>query len=66
MMKRKFIYLLFVLCAMTLTAQNAKYVNMFMGSSGDNGQLAPGATVPFGVICVCPDNDPNTHAGYNY
>ena len=51
---------------MTLSAQNAKYVNMFMGSSGDNGQLAPGATVPFGVICVCPDSDPNTHAGYNY
>ena len=66
MMKRKFIFLLFALCAMIVSAQNTKYVNMFMGSSGDNGQLAPGATVPFGVICVCPDSDPNTHAGYNY
>ena len=66
MMKRKFIGLLLALCAMVASAENAKYVNMFMGSSGDNGQLAPGATVPFGVICVCPDSDPRTHAGYNY
>ena len=64
-MKRLF-SLALVLCAITLSAQNAKFVNLFMGSSGDNGQLAPGATVPFGVVCVCPDSDPRTHAGYNY
>ncbi|THG58062.1 glycoside hydrolase family 92 protein [Bacteroides faecichinchillae] len=47
-------------------AQNTKYVNLFIGTSGDNGQVAPGATVPFGMVCVCPDSDPRTHAGYDY
>ena len=34
--------------------------------SGDNGQVAPGAAAPFGMVCVCPDNDPRSHAGYDY
>ena len=58
--------LLMVSCTFKQTTSNTKYVNLFMGTSGDNGQLAPGATVPFGVVCVCPDSDPRTHAGYNY
>ena len=65
MLKRVFSALL-VCCVATMSAQNIKHVNLFMGTSGDNGQLAPGATVPFGVVCVCPDSDPRTHAGYNY
>ena len=63
---KRFFSLLIVVCTVALSAQNTKYVNLFMGTSGDNGQLAPGATVPFGVVCVCPDSDPCTHAGYNY
>ena len=63
---KKFICLAMLFCVLSTFAQNTKYVNLFMGSSGDNGQLAPGATVPFGVVCVCPDSDPRTHAGYNY
>ena len=63
---KRILSLLMVICAVSLSAQNTKYVNLFMGTSGDNGQLAPGATVPFGVVCVCPDSDPRTHAGYNY
>lgn len=47
-------------------AQNTKYVNLFIGTSGDNGQVAPGAAAPFGMVCVCPDNDPCSHAGYDY
>ena len=50
---KKFICLAMLFCALATFAQNTKYVNLFMGSSGDNGQLAPGATVPFGVVCVC-------------
>ena len=46
--------------------QNTKYVNLFIGTSGDNGQVAPGAAAPFGMVCVCPDNDPRSHAGYDY
>ena len=47
-------------------AQNTKYVNLFIGTSGDNGQVAPGAAAPFGMVCVCPDNEPRSHAGYDY
>ena len=47
-------------------AQNTKYVNLFIGTSGYNGQVAPGASAPFGMVCVCPDNDPRSHAGYDY
>ena len=32
-------------------AQNTKYVNLFIGTSGDNGQVAPGAAAPFGMVC---------------
>lgn len=46
-------------------AQTA-YVNLFMGTSGDYGQVAPGAAVPFGMVSVCPDSDPPQHAGYDY
>lgn len=42
------------------------YVNLFMGTSGDCGQVAPGAAVPFGMVSVCPDSDPPQHAGYDY
>ncbi len=48
------------------SAQNTPYVNLFIGTSGDNGQVSPGATVPFGMVCICPDSDPRTHAGYDY
>ena len=37
-----------------------------MGTSGDNGQVTPGAAVPFGMVCVCPDNIPRQHGGYDY
>lgn len=66
-MKRNSSFLLFwLLCTAVAVAQNTKYVNLFMGTSGDNGQVAPGAAVPFGMVCVCPDSDPRTHAGYDY
>ncbi|WP_270439362.1 glycoside hydrolase domain-containing protein [Bacteroides bouchesdurhonensis] len=58
--------LVLLLCTTMTVAQNTKYVNLFIGTSGDNGQVAPGATVPFGMVCVCPDSDPRTHAGYDY
>ena len=64
---RGYALLLVVLSIMTPSvAQNTKYVNLFIGTSGDNGQVAPGAAAPFGMVCVCPDNDPRSHAGYDY
>lgn len=63
---RLYLFLLMSLCTITSIAQNTKYVNLFIGTSGDNGQVAPAATVPFGMVSVCPDSDPRTHAGYDY
>lgn len=64
---RWYALLLVVLSIMTPSvAQNTKYVNLFIGTSGDNGQVASGAAAPFGMVCVCPDNDPRSHAGYDY
>ncbi|MCQ2143408.1 MAG: glycoside hydrolase family 92 protein [Bacteroidales bacterium] len=45
---------------------NARFVNMFMGTSGDHGQVTPAASVPFGYVSVCPDSSPWQHAGYDY
>ncbi|HHU26167.1 MAG: glycoside hydrolase family 92 protein [Bacteroidota bacterium] len=51
---------------LTSCTRNEKQVNLFMGSSGDHGQVTPGATVPFGMISVCPDSDPGQHGGYDF
>ena len=56
-MKIKFLFL-FVFVSVLGYGQNTKYVNLFMGTSGDNGQLSPAATVPFGMIAVGPDSNP--------
>lgn len=45
---------------------NGKYVNMFIGTAGDHGQMTPAATVPFGAVSVCPDSRPNQHGGYDF
>lgn len=54
---RKFLSILFIaLHALSIGAHNNRYVNLFLGSAGDHGQLPPGAAVPFGIISVCPDS----------
>lgn len=63
---KKILLLLAIFCAVTAVAQNTRFVNLFIGTSGDNGQVAPGAALPFGMVCVCPDSNPRTHAGYDY
>lgn len=47
-------------------ADNSKYVNLFMGTAGDHGQVAPAAQVPFGLASVCPDSKVPQHSGYDY
>lgn len=50
-----------------LKAENPiKYVNLFMGTSGDHGQVDPAACVPYGMVRVCPDMKPRSHSGYDY
>ena len=44
----------------------AQLVNVFLGSSGDHGQLSPAASSPFGMMSIGPQTYPNLHAGYEY
>ena len=67
-MKTK-IFSFLLLLSVISTAQNLiKYVNPLMGTS-DHGHVYPGATVPFGMIQLSPDNGRGGWdwcAGYNY
>lgn len=42
------------------------YVNVFLGSSGDHGQLSPAASYPFSYMSIVPQTYPKTHTGYEY
>ena len=56
-----------ILVSLSAAAGNAKYVNMFMGTAGDHGQVSPAAQVPFGLASVCPDCIvKDRHAGYDF
>lgn len=43
-----------------------KYVNPFICTKGDNGQLYPGATYPFGSVHLSPETEGDSHVGYYY
>ena len=43
-----------------------RFVDPFIGTAGDHGQLHPGAGVPFGMIVVGPETTGNSHTGYDY
>lgn len=43
-----------------------EYVNLFIGTSEDHGQLDPAACVPFGMVKLGPDSEPLGHSGYEY
>lgn len=62
--------LLFLSIAIAATAQQnySSYVNPFIGTGG-HGHTYPGATVPFGMVQVSPDNGNSGWdwcSGYNY
>lgn len=47
------------------------YVNPFIGTEGDHGQMFPGAALPFGMVKLSPDTYPSgfnqkAHSGFNY
>lgn len=44
----------------------AQMVNVFIGSSGDHGQMSPGASSPFGLMDIAPQTYPNLHMGYEH
>ena len=41
-------------------------VNVFLGSSGDHGQMSPAASYPFSMMSIGPQTYPNTHTGYEH
>ncbi|WP_461489105.1 glycoside hydrolase domain-containing protein [Pontibacter sp. HJ8] len=41
-------------------------VNVFLGSSGDHGQLSPAASYPFSMLSIGPQTYPATHTGYEH
>jgi len=41
-------------------------VNVFLGSSGDHGQMSPAASYPFSMLSIGPQTYPKTHSGYEY
>ncbi|MDR6197755.1 glycoside hydrolase domain-containing protein [Siphonobacter sp. SORGH_AS_0500] len=49
----------------SLQAQSDQ-VNVFLGSSGDHGQLSPAASSPFSQLSILPKTNPGTHTGYEH
>jgi len=43
-----------------------KYVDPFICTEGDNGQLYPGASYPFGMVQLSPETEGDSHVGYYY
>ncbi|RQO74494.1 alpha-mannosidase [Pedobacter sp. KBW06] len=43
-----------------------KLVNVFLGSSGDHGQMSPAASYPHSEISIAPQTYPTTHTGYEH
>ncbi|RZL47347.1 MAG: alpha-mannosidase [Pedobacter sp.] len=72
MLYKKYFLLIFVFTSvLNANAQQkefepVKLVNVFLGSSGDHGQLSPAASSPFGMMSVGPQTYPNIHTGYEH
>ncbi len=43
-----------------------KYVDPFICTEGDNGQLYPGPVYPFGLVHLSPETEGDSHVGYYY
>ena len=65
-MKKTLLLLLALALGLGAAADNSRYVNVFMGTAGDHGQVSPGAQVPMGLASVCPDSRRSSHVGYDY
>jgi len=48
------------------SAGQSSQVNVFLGTSGDHGQLSPAASYPFSMLSIGPQTYPKLHAGYEY
>jgi putative alpha-1,2-mannosidase len=48
------------------TGNPADLVNVFLGSSGDHGQMSPSASYPFSMISLGPQTYPHAHMGSEF
>ena len=70
----KVLMLLFLLSCQTQTNMSPmspkqdliNSVNVFLGTSGDHGQMSPSAAFPFSMLSIGPMTNPHTHTGYEY
>jgi putative alpha-1,2-mannosidase len=69
------VIILFAIGNQSVNAQNEKRslspwyndkVNVFLGTSGDHGQMSPAASSPFNMMSIGPQTYPHLHAGYEY
>ena len=47
-------------------SQPSEKVNVFLGTSGDHGQMSPSASYPFSMLSIGPRTNPHIHTGYEY
>ncbi|WP_081912656.1 glycoside hydrolase domain-containing protein [Salegentibacter sp. Hel_I_6] len=54
--------------SLSLSAQEklTERVNVFLGTSGDHGQMSPAASHPFSLMSIAPQTKPHNHTGYEY
>ena len=62
---------IFVLSSCSINSESQpedplKYVDPFICTEGDNGQLYPGASYPFGMVQLSPETEGDSHVGYYY
>jgi putative alpha-1,2-mannosidase/glycerophosphoryl diester phosphodiesterase len=50
----------------TLPEDPLQFVDPFICTEGDNGQLYPGASYPFGMVQLSPETEGDSHVGYYY
>lgn len=60
------IFILFIFFNQSYSQKYSNYVDLFICTGRDHGQLDPAATVPFGMIKLGPDTEPGNHSGYDY
>ncbi len=60
--------ILLFLFFINITAQRnlTDKVNVFLGTSGDHGQMSPAASYPFSMMSISPQTKPHNHTGYEY
>jgi len=50
----------------TKEESSVEKVNVFLGSSGDHGQMSPSASSPFNMMSIGPQTYPHIHSGYEH